>query len=177
MLRLNISISLLFGCLVIVAQPTRDQHPLSQILANTSVYVMEKDNSETIVKGSWYYSEDFKPGWILLKNSTDTTQDLNLRYNIYHNIIEWRVSENEIKTLLIDRIASFGLGDDTFINTQQFENALQGFLKYIYDGESISIYTKVSIDRKDIKAKPPFEEKNSIIFYETKDTYLQHNNV
>ncbi|WP_421764334.1 hypothetical protein [Ekhidna sp.] len=174
MLRFFLLNFLLFSCLILIAQPTRDQHPLSQILANTRVYVMEKDNSETIVKGSHYYMDDFSAGWVLLQESRDTIQDLYLKYNIYHNILEWRVSKNEIKNLLIDRVASFGFEDDFFVNAQQLESGQKGFFKNVYRGEVVSIYTKESIKRKYIKAKPPFEEKNSIIFYKTEETYLYH---
>jgi hypothetical protein len=145
-------------------------------MANTSVYVKEKNNSETIVKGSMYYSEDFRPGWILLTNTEDTTQNLFLRYNIYHSILEWKLPENEVKNLLIDRVKYFALGDDLFVNAQQLGTYQKGFLKSVYSGESISIYFKTSIKRKDIKAKPPFEEENSILFYETVETYIHHNN-
>lgn len=165
-------IAISFSCLFAVSQPTRDQHPLSQIAANTSVYVIEKDNYGTIVNGSTYYSEDFTNGWILLKTSPDTIQNLRLRYNIYHNILEWGQPQNEIKTLLIEPIASFGLGDEIFIPAKYFDSSNEGFYKTIYRGEQISAYSKISIKRKDIKANPPFTEKNSIIFYENIESYL-----
>lgn len=169
-----LSISFLFSFIVSVCQQQTNLLATDAFRAmgdQSSFGMMQtKKNLNYSIEGTTYFNETLSPGKIKMFKNDDYIENLELRYNIFYELLEVRANGIFFATEN-DLVSEFVLTDNgethKFYNSKPYAGDLipSGFIRVIYDGEKISVFAKDVKNEKKYDSSEPYSSIKNLIKY------------
>lgn len=131
-----------------------------------------KSLSESEIEGSPYFNDDFLKGTIYTTSKTKYT-DLDLRYNIYNNQLEFKTPDGQVQGMATPEIIEFvELGEYKFVYAPFYvsKKIYRGFFEVIEEGKA-TLYSRAEVTFKKAEEPGAYKEAEPAKFVRNPDIY------
>jgi len=131
-----------------------------------------KSLSESEIEGSPYFNDEFLKGTVYTTSKTKY-EDVDLRYNIYNNQLEFKTPDGQVQGLATPEIIEFvELGGYKFVYAPYYvsKKISQGFFQIIEEGKA-TLYSRAEVTFKKAEEPGAYKEAEPAKFVRKPDIY------